>query len=65
VPGSRPSEGETAARHAERTQAQLRDLARCAPPRGHAIAPCANPQRTPDPLIFYSSQELRERSRRR
>jgi hypothetical protein len=64
VPGSRPSEGETAARHAERTQAQLRDLAACAPPRGHAIEPCANPQRKPDPLIFYSSQELRDRSRR-
>lgn len=65
VPGSRPSEGETAARHAERTQAQLRDLAACAPPKGHAIEPCANPQRKPDPLIFYSSQELGERARRR
>ena len=65
VPGSRPSEGETAARHAERTQAQLRDLARCAPPKGHAIEPCANPQRRPDPLIFYPSQELRERAKRR
>ncbi|MFG0600795.1 hypothetical protein ACF8PL_21915 [Delftia sp. WSY_4] len=65
VPGSRPSEGETAARHAERTQAQLRDLARCAPPKGHAIEPCANPQRTPDPLIFYSSQQVRERAKRR
>ena len=65
VPGSRPSAGETAARHAERTQAQLRDLARCAPPKGHAIEPCANPQRTPDPLIFYSSQQVRERAKRR
>jgi hypothetical protein len=62
VPGSRPSEGETAARLAERTQAQLRDLAGCAAPRGQAIEPCADPRRMPDPLIFWSSEELRKRT---
>lgn len=52
--GDKPDPSESAARHRERTQALLGDLARCAPPRAHAIEPCADPQRLPDPRIFFS-----------
>lgn len=51
----KPDPGESAARYRERTQALLGDLARCAPPRVHAIEPCADPQRLPDPRIFFST----------
>ena len=47
-----PGDGESLARHGERTRALLDDLARCPPPVAQAIEPCADPTRAPDPAIF-------------
>jgi hypothetical protein len=54
LPDGGPDASETPARYRERTQALLGDLARCTPPRAHAIEPCADPRRWPDPLIFHA-----------
>lgn len=50
----KPDPDESAARYRVRTQALLGDLARCAPPRVHAIEPCADPRRLADPRVFFS-----------
>lgn len=61
APDGAPGEDESAARHAERTQATLADLAACAPPRELAIEPCADATRRPDPRIFLGAPERERR----
>jgi hypothetical protein len=49
-----PGEGESREQYRQRAQALLADLAACAPPVAHAIEPCANASRRPDPRIFVA-----------
>lgn len=56
LPDGAPGEGEALARYAERTRALLADLAQCRAPVEHAIEPCADPTRAPDPLIIASPE---------
>lgn len=49
-----PSEGETAARYQERTDALMKDLRQCPPPTLLPREACGDPDRRPDSRIFSS-----------